>query len=221
VTETGPGPLVAVPDYLDEVLPYAHLRAEVEAQGGRLELWRCQTQAEVVARCSEAVALVVHWFPFDGALLAALPKLQLVVRYGVGYEVIDADAARELGVIVCNTPRFCTDDVADHTMALLLALARKLKALTRNAECGLWDRDETGRLDRRRFRRLRGHTLGLIGFGQIGQAVAARAQGFGLRVLACDPLVEPAQAGFPEVVRATLEQVLADADFLSIHAGSG
>jgi D-3-phosphoglycerate dehydrogenase len=210
-------PKVVVADRLEELLPYADLRNAITEAGGELELLDCRSATDVIAQCADAVAIVVHWIQFDRALLSALPNCHLLVRFGIGYDVIDVDAARDLGIIVCNTPFFCTEEVADHAMALLLAVARKLKPLAINATMGRWDRDDTGALDRRSIRRLRGRTLGLVGYGRIARALAVRARAFGLRILAYDPYIDWSSLDPTEVTGAELDEVLAAADYVSLH----
>jgi len=92
------------------------------------------------------------------------------------------EAATQSGVIVCNTPDYCITEVAEHAMALVLALARRLFPLARNARAGRWDYSESGEFDRHTMQRLPGQSLGLIGFGRIGRAVAERAHAFGLQI---------------------------------------
>ena len=206
-----------VADSLDELYPYTSLRRMLAQASVELQLLRCKSRAEVLEHCADAQAIIVHWLRFDRELISALPNCRVLIRYGIGYEVIDVDAATECGVLVCNTPFFCIDEVADHTMALLLSLARRLFPLVRNVTAGYWDRDESGELDRQTMHRLRGQTLGLIGFGKIGRAVAERARAFGLQILAYDPYVDFSSVGATCVAEATLEQVLACSDFVSVH----
>lgn len=206
-----------VVDALEELRPYAPLKSMMESEGIDFELLNCRTKADVIQRCADAQAIVVHWLGFDRELVASLPRCRVLIRYGAGYEIIDVNAATEFGIMVCNTPFFCVDEVADHAMALLLSLARRLFPLVRNAQAGNWDRDDSGRLDRRTMHRLRDQTLGLIGLGKIGRAVAERARSFGLHILAYDPYLNfglVAQAG---VTQATLEKVLGNADYVSVH----
>jgi len=204
-------------DSLDELYPYAALRALLEQADVELQFQRCQSQADVVAHCADAQAIIVHWFRFDRELISALPHCRALIRYGIGYEVIDVEAATQNGVLVCNTPAYCIEEVAEHAMALLLALARRLFPLARNARAGQWDRSESGDFDRHTMHRLHGQSLGLIGFGKIGRAVAERAHAFGLQIRAYDPYADFSSAGLPYVAEATLEQVLAGSDYVSVH----
>ena len=206
-----------VVNYLDILYPYPILRQTVERAGGVLRLLKCQTTDEAAQACKDARAVIIHAFPMDSGLLSGLHRLQLIVNYSIGYDTTDVEAATEMGVIVCNTPTYCTEEVADHTMSLLLAVARRLFPLTTAVSAGNW-RNVQSRLDDRRFiRRLRGQTLGVIGYGKIGRAVAQRAVSFGLRILANDPYVDFSQTGGASVVPCTLPDLLAESDYVSLH----
>ena len=130
----------------------------------------------------------------------------------VGLDHIDVQAARDVGITVVNMPDLCTDEVADHTMALILACVRKVTLLNNQVHAGIWDRTLLEPMPR-----LRGKTLGLYGFGRIGRAVAERARAFGMDIVATDPYVdqqEVAESGVPLVEMARLCEV---ADIVSIH----
>lgn len=146
----------------------------------------------------------------DGELLDAMPGCRVAATYGVGYDNIDIGAARERGVAVTNVPDCCTEEVADHTVALILALLRDVVRGDRLMRDGGWGIEPFKEL-----RRIRGQTLGLLGMGRIGRAVASRAQGFGFRVIGHDPWLSGAApsgvdlVGFPEL--------LGWSDVLSLH----
>lgn len=136
---------------------------------------------------------------------------RIIARLGTGYDNIDAQAAGEAGIPVTNLPEFCTAEVAEHTMALILACSRKLVTLAHQTQHGLWRPDAV-----MPAHRLSGKTIGLVGFGKIGRAVAERALAFGLRVLFYDPApAAPASARFKRC--ATLPELLRQADVISLH----
>lgn len=151
--------------------------------------------------------------PITGEHLAAAPRLKVIARYGVGYESVDLDAAAARGIPVTNTPGANADAVADHAVALMLAALRTVPDGDRRVREGDWNV--------RRGRELGAATVGILGFGRIGQGVARRLSGFGARMLASDPFV-PA-----EVVRAAgaepvaLEELFRTADVLTLHAPGG
>jgi D-3-phosphoglycerate dehydrogenase len=133
----------------------------------------------------------------------------VVVRYGVGVDGIDLGAATDHGVPVVNVPDYGTDEVANHAVALLLALARKLVRLDRQTRSGGWDVFRVGPVSR-----LAGQTVGLLGCGRIGSAVARKLGGFDVRLLGCDPYVSTFPPGVQPVA---FERLLDEADYVSIH----
>lgn len=145
-------------------------------------------------------------------IIEQLSRCQCIVRLGIGYDSADLAAATEQGILVCNAPTYCVDDVADHSVALLLGSVRHIARQDRWIREGRWDR--TGA---RPARRVKGHTLGLIGFGRIARAVVERVSGFRLTVLAYDPFVEPETMAALGVHKAGLDELLAQSDFISVH----
>lgn len=143
------------------------------------------------------------------ALAAGAPRLRVVARNGIGVDNVDVQAATELGVVVTNAPSVNADSVADFTFALLLALVRRVCEADRAVRAGGWPR--LVGLE------LRGKCLGLVGFGRIGQRVAQRATGFGLRVVAYDPQPDRAAAEALGVELVDFHTVLEESDFLSLH----
>jgi D-3-phosphoglycerate dehydrogenase / 2-oxoglutarate reductase len=159
----------------------------------------------------DADALLVNVTAVDGRLLDRCPRCRAVVTYGVGYDHIDVAEVTKRGVIVANVPDYCTEEVADHAMALLLALARQLLVGNDVVLSGRWGVQELGPI-----RRLRGRTIGLVGYGRTGRAVATRSAAFGLRVLATDPLI--AAGNHAPATLTSLRSLLAESDFVSLHA---
>lgn len=172
--------------------------------------WPARTPSAREGQLRKADALMVNVTSVDAALLNQAPRCRAVVTYGVGYDHIDLDEARRRQVVIANVPDYCTDEVADHAMALLLALARQIVPGNELVHSGGWGVHELGPI-----RRIRGRTLGLVGYGRTGRAVAARAAPFGLRILAHDPLVS--SAGDATVMVGNLTQLLREVDFLSLH----
>ena len=172
---------------------------------------RCRTEGELLAHCADATGLLVQYAPVTRAVLNGLPKLRSIVRYGVGVDTIDLAAAAERGVIVSNVPDYGTDEVSDHALALLLALNRRIVAANRSIREGVWDYSTL-----RPARRLRTLTLGIIGLGRIGEALAVKARGIGLNIVASDPY--RAVGGVPDYVRMMdLDELLAASDLVSVH----
>jgi D-3-phosphoglycerate dehydrogenase len=149
--------------------------------------------------------------PITAEVMARMPRCRIIARYGIGVDTIDLDAATESGIIVTNNPTYCIEEVAEHTMALLLGAARKVGFYDRLVRDRRWELPPGKPLFR-----LAGRTLGLVGFGNIARAVAARAAGFGLRILYADPFVRTGQFDAPGEKRE-LPELLAEADFVSLH----
>ncbi len=145
-------------------------------------------------------------------LLAKATHLQVIGRAGSGLDNIDLNAAIRHGVLVVHAPRGNAIAVAEHTMALLLALARHIPAANSSIKAGKWDKSRLLGVE------LHSKVLGIVGLGRVGKEVARRAQGFGMRVIACDPFVSTKQAQQVDVTLHSKEEVLQRADFVTLHA---
>jgi D-3-phosphoglycerate dehydrogenase len=167
----------------------------------------------LIAACREADAIVTDYVPFNRAVLQGLKHCRIISVAATGWDCVDVRAAADAGIRVSSVGEYCTDEVADHTLALLLAQSRRLLDYHRQVQV---DRDWHWN-SVRGLQRLAGQTLGLIGFGRIGQAVCRRARGFGLRVLACDPRVDAPTAKRHGAEPAGFEELLAQADIISLH----
>jgi glyoxylate reductase len=183
------------------------LRAVFELRGGERPLSPDALRAAV----RDAEVLVVTYIDrVDAALLEAAPRLRHVASYGVGVNHLDLEACRRRGLLVTNTPGVLTDATADHAMALLLAAARRVAEGDRVVRAGGWTAvDPAWMLGTE----VTGKALGLVGFGRIGQAVARRAAGFGMRIL----YTAPRDAGVAGARRVELEALLRESDFVSLH----
>lgn len=172
-----------------------------------------RTEDDVIRAAREADALIIGFVPITPRVMDALPRLRVVVRYGVGYDTIDVPAATERGIWVANVPDYCIPEVADHAMAYLLSLARKVLPLDASIRKGEWSTLKTAQP----VWRIEGQTLGLIGLGRIGREVMRRALGFGLKVMVYDKYLAPETAEALGARPVELDQLLREADFISIH----
>jgi D-3-phosphoglycerate dehydrogenase len=172
-----------------------------------------RTEDDVIGAAADADALLIGFVPVTARVMDALPRLRCVVRYGVGYETIDVSAATERGIWVANVPDYCIPEVADHAMAMLLALARRVLTLDASMRRGEWAAVKVARP----VHRIEGRTLGLIGMGRIGSAMARRALGFGMRVIAHDKYLSPERAQSVGAALVDLDSLLRQSDFISIH----
>lgn len=175
----------------------------------RLEPRKGTSEDELIECCADADAIMVTAAYVTRQVLEALtPKLRAVVRYGVGLDRIDLDAARELGVQVRNVRDFCTTEVADHAVALMLAVARDIVPAALNVREGGWKRSG------RTLQRIAGGVAGIVGLGDIGQAVARRLAGFGLALIAHDPYVDQRRAEALGVRLVEMNELVGEADMV-------
>jgi D-3-phosphoglycerate dehydrogenase len=166
------------------------------------------------AALADADALVVRSaVQVDDALMEKAPKLRVIGRAGVGVDNIDAEAATRRGVVVMNTPGANAVAVAELTICLMLALARKLSVANNGMHAGRWEKKSLQGSE------LRGKTLGILGLGRIGLEVAKRARGFGLEILGSDPFVSAAVARENGIKLVTLDELIAGSDYLTLHVG--
>jgi D-3-phosphoglycerate dehydrogenase len=166
------------------------------------------------AELADADALIVRSaVQADAALLAHAPRLRIIGRAGVGVDNIDADAATRRGIVVMNTPGANAVAVAELTLGLMLALARKLALANTGMHAGKWEKKSLQGSE------LRGKTLGILGMGRVGLEVARRARAFGLEILGSDPFVSAAIARENNIMLVPVEDLFAQADYLTLHVG--
>jgi glyoxylate reductase len=174
-------------------------------------------KTDLIRRLRDKDGLICHIISIiDDDVLAAAPGLKVVSNVAVGYNNIDVAAARRRGVVVTNTPDVLTETTADFAWALLMAAARRIVEADHYARSGHWT---TWKWDLLWGADIHGKTLGVVGFGRIGRAVARRAGGFGMRVLYCDTI--RADAAAEQQLNATptdLDTLLRESDFVSLHA---
>ena len=200
---------VVLTDYVWESLD-----VEKKILAGLAELVPLQTKKpeEFIAQAADCDALLnTYAGPITAEVMAKMPKCKIIARYGIGVDTIDLDAATRAGIIVTNIPTYCIEEVAEHTMALLLACARKVAFYDRMVRGGRWAVPPGKPLFR-----LAGSTLGLVGFGNIARQVAVRAASFGMRVLYADPFVKQGQFGEPGR-KVELNDLFKESDFVSVH----
>jgi D-3-phosphoglycerate dehydrogenase len=187
---------------------------EKKTLAGLAELTALQTKKpdEFLAQAADCDALLnTYAGPITAADMAKMPRCKIIARYGIGVDTIDLDAATAAGIIVTNNPTYCIEEVAEHTMALLLSAARKIAFYDRQVRAGVWAVPPG-----KPIQRLAGSTLGLVGFGNIARQVAIRAAAFGMKVLFADPFVKDGQFDAPGK-KVELMDLLKQSDFVSVH----
>lgn len=200
---------VVLTDYVWESLD-----VEKKILGGLADLVPLQTKkpAEFLGEAADCDALLnTYAGPITAQDMAKMPRCRIIARYGIGVDTIDLEAATAAGIIVTNNPTYCIEEVAEHTMALLLASARKTAFYDRQVRAGKWAVPPGKPLFR-----LAGSTLGLVGFGNIARQVAVRAAAFGMRVLFADPFIEEGRFEAPGK-KMELYDMLREADYVSLH----
>ncbi|MCH2354462.1 MAG: hypothetical protein MK295_08535, partial [Pseudomonadales bacterium] len=194
-----------------------------EAAGFEVVEGSTRSTEEMIDLLGDADGAQVGTLPLTSReVLEACPKLKVVSRMGVGVDSIDLEAATELGVLACNVPGVNTTEVADHAVAMLLGLTRRLVDATNTTRAGQWSENRrlTGEYQRS-VRRIAGHTIGIIGFGNIGRAFATRIRGFGpASITAYDPYVPQSTADLYGVRMVDFGELLSSADFITIHCSS-
>ncbi len=171
------------------------------------------SEDELIASVRDADVILVAAAQITRRVLERTQRCRAVVRYGIGVDNVDLEAATENGIVVAHVLDFCAQEVSNHAIALLLALARRLLPLHRDASAGRWRRDHAWRLAP-----VHGQTLGIVGFGNIGRAVARKALALDMRVLAYDPYADPKLAEELGVRPAPLDELLAESDYVSLHS---
>ena len=181
----------------------------------------CQTEDDIIAAAQDADFVITFKRPFTRKVIEKLNRCKMIYNIGTGYEAIDLVAATEHGICVSYPDGYCSEEVAEHTVALILACARKLLRLDGAVRAGKWDSYEKREI---RFKilppmfPLKGQTLGLIGFGRISRRLVPKAKGLELRVIAFDPYVPASVFEELAVESVTFDYLLENSDFVSIHA---
>jgi D-3-phosphoglycerate dehydrogenase len=170
---------------------------------------RLLTEAEIRTQIRGVDAVLASPEPYTDAVLAEADRLRVIARTGVGYETVDLEAATRRGIMVTITPGANHESVAEYALALILALGRGLVAFHQSVRAGEWRRPV--------YPSIRGRTLGIVGLGRIGRAVAERARAFGMRLIAAEAFPDREFVARLGVELVPLERLLAEADFVTLH----
>jgi D-3-phosphoglycerate dehydrogenase / 2-oxoglutarate reductase len=199
--------------YSDHVFPNLDMEIEMFAEVNGEVVDGEAIDAPLEDLVKDADALVVMYHPVDAALISEMSKVKIINRSGIGFDIVDLKAATKKGIFVTNIPDYCISEVADHAMALMLAMQRKIVFYNERMKSGEWGLNEGWTMHR-----LDGQTLGLLAFGNIARAVCKRALAFGMKVITFDPYLTDQQitSGGAEPVH-DLEELLTRLDVLSVH----
>lgn len=203
--------LVVVTDW---TFPDLEIETEVLNNFGiRLLGRRASTAAELASNVRDADGVITQFARLDAAVVDAMDHARVIVRYGVGVDNVDLNAARERGIPVCNVPDYCVNEVADHTLSLILAATRQIVPHHEQVRSGRWQLA----VKYEKMRSLRDLAVGTVGFGRLGRAVAERLHGFGCRILAFDPALRAADFESRGVQGAAFDELIALADIVTLH----
>lgn len=184
-----------------------------ESEGFSFSWLHCKTQEEVISSCQNAVVLLNQYVRMDRTIFEALPSVKCIVRYGVGFDNVNLEDARQYGVQVCNVPDYGTMEVADHALAHMMNLTRKISHSHKLIQSGIWDYRKNIPVYRHGV-----STVGICGVGRIGSAFAQRVHSLGCKVIAYDIEQNNKKRNFPDFVEfVTFEELLSNSDILSIH----
>jgi D-3-phosphoglycerate dehydrogenase / 2-oxoglutarate reductase len=187
-------------------------RATLAAVDAELVVADAPDAASLARLAEDADAILTNWARVPASVLAAAKKCRIVSRFGIGLDNIDVAFATRQGMLVTNVPDYCLEEVAEHALALILALGRKVAFYHQQTKCGHYDLSAGPAL-----RRLAGQTVGIVGFGNTGKRLAAKASALGFRVIACTRRPETVTA---PIERSPLESLLARSDYVSLHLPS-
>jgi len=185
--------------------------------GHEIAAWKeCKSAVELPTLVADADAVITQFASVNAEVIASMQRAKVIVRYGIGVDNVDLEAARARGIPVCNVPDYCIDEVADQTLAFLLATTRQVVPnAVRNRE-GRWGLATP--LDQ--MRALRDMTVGIVGFGRIGREVVARLRAFKCQVLVHDPVVAAAEIELACAKSVALNELLSQSDAISLHCPS-
>lgn len=175
-----------------------------------------ETTDDLIAAFDDVDAVIDRLLaaPYTAEVIDALHQCRVIARCGIGVDALDTDRAAERGTYVVNVPEYCQDEVSEHAVLLMLALQRNLVEYDGALKDGVWAQDVRSSS----VRRLRGRTLGLMGFGSIARLVAEKARAFGMEVIASDPYVDASEMEAANVEKVSFEDVLDRGDVVSLHA---
>ena len=177
-------------------------REIITKSGAQLHACHLKTSEEIAAEVEDADAVIVQYANITKEIIARMKHCKMIIKYGIGVNNIDSEAATAKGIYVCNVPDYGVDEVSNHAIAMLMALAKKLPTVTKALKNGEWGY---------------GSTLGLVGIGRIPSLVAHKMSNFGMKILAFDPYVSAEEAKKRGAELVDFETLCKKSDFISIH----
>jgi D-3-phosphoglycerate dehydrogenase len=187
-------------------------RAILKKIGARVVALQAKSEAELFEEASDCAAMMNQYARIGAETIARMQKCRVIARYGVGVDIVDIEAATSKGIQVTNVQDYCTEEVADHAIALWLMMARKLPDYDRATHQGIW-KWQTGRP----IHRLRGRTMGIVSFGKIGQAIGVRARAFGVNLIVYDPFLSAGGAEAHNARLVSRAELVEESDFIMMQ----
>lgn len=203
------------PDLFDINPPtLSYMQSKLEAVGATLEIGQRRTEEAVIDMAGGADLVMIQSVRplLSDRVIRGLTRCRGIIRLGLGYDSVDIAAATDAGIPVSNVVDWCTDEVAEHAIALLLAAARRLTPLNQMVRSGGWERDAAVRM-----RRIKGQTLGIIGFGRVGREVSQRMGAFGLSIIVYHPRQDAEAISRYGARKVALDDLLQSADWITLH----
>lgn len=173
---------------------------------------QCRTEEDVITLAGDADILLNQYAPMNERVINQLKNCKAIIRYGIGVDTVDIAAATKRGIWVCNVPDYGVDETSNQTIAMILAMARKLPIIHADVRRGGW-----GLSSGKPMHRFAGSTLGFVGLGRIATAVVNKLKPFSLRMIAYDPYLDPAKAQEMGVELVSFEKLLEESDYVTIH----
>jgi D-3-phosphoglycerate dehydrogenase len=198
----------------DSVFPNLDPAREVLSRvGAELRLAQEPTAEAILRVARDADALLATYAKITADMIPEMKRCRIISRFGIGVDNVDIAAATKAGIVVTKVPDYCIDEVSDHTLALLLALVRKIPFSNSRTHAGRWEMPAVVPIHR-----LRGSILGLVGFGRIPQLVTPKAQAFGIKVVAYDPYIPQEIFARAGVEKIEFDELVKVSDYISIHS---
>lgn len=202
---------ILITDYAwSSIVPERQILAEV---GAEVIVAESGDEDELISLAKNVDGILTCWKPVPECVISEASKCQIIARYGIGLDNIDVASATKNGIIVTNVPAYCVDEVTDHAMALLLACARKIPLFNSAVKSNTWNQNIGPKMSR-----LRGKTLGIVGFGHIGKAIVPKVMAFGLSVKVCSPRTSSDLIEDHGAEKVSFQELLKTSDIITIHA---
>ncbi len=177
---------------------------------------QCKTTEELIALTKDADCVITQFARVNADVINAMQKCRVIVRYGIGVDNVDLAAAKAKNIPVCNVPDYCIDEVADHTLAMILSLTRDLYFIVNTVKSGTWKVP----VDLKQLWALKDMTIGVVGFGRIGREVVTRLLAFRPKVLVFDPIAKPEDIKKLGATPATMEEIYTQSNLITLHCPS-